>query len=36
MKREVLADNDVMKVVNSKFIPVMIDIDNQNTKELVR
>jgi len=36
MKREVFADNEVMKVVNSEVIPVMIDIDNQNTKALVK
>ena len=36
MKREVFADNEVMKVVNSEVIPVMIDIDNPNTKALVK
>ncbi|WP_338360185.1 thioredoxin family protein [Yeosuana marina] len=36
MKREVFADNEVMKVVNSKVIPVMIDIDNQHSKGLVK
>ena len=36
MKREVFSDNEVMKVVNSEVIPVMIDIDNQNTKGLVK
>lgn len=36
MKREVFADNEVMEVVNSEVIPVMIDIDNPNTKKLVK
>ena len=36
MKREVFADNEVMKVVNSKVIPIMIDIDNQHSKGLVK
>jgi protein disulfide-isomerase len=36
MKREVFADNEVMEVINSEVIPVMIDIDNPNTKELVK
>lgn len=36
MKREIFADNEVMKVVNSEVIPVMIDIDNHNTKALVK
>tara|TARA_R110002049_G_scaffold297504_2_gene486466 strand:+ start:187 stop:663 length:477 start_codon:yes stop_codon:yes gene_type:complete len=35
MKREVFADKEVERVVNSQFTPVMIDIDNPNTKELV-
>lgn len=36
MKREVFADKEVMKTVNSQVIPVMIDIDNPNTEELVK
>lgn len=36
MKREVFADNEVMKVINSQFTPVMIDIDKPETKTLVK
>ena len=36
MKREVFADNEVEKIVNSQVTPVMIDIDNPSTKELVK
>lgn len=36
MKREVFADKDVMKIINSQVIPVMIDIDDPNTEELVK
>ncbi|GLB53951.1 hypothetical protein NBRC110019_29920 [Neptunitalea chrysea] len=35
MKREVFADKEVERAVNSQFTPVMIDIDNPNTKEIV-
>jgi thioredoxin 1 len=35
MKREVFADNEVEKIVNSQVTSVMIDIDNPSTKELV-
>jgi protein disulfide-isomerase len=35
MKREVFADQKVEKMVNSKVIPIMIDIDNPNTKGIV-
>jgi thioredoxin 1 len=35
MKREVFADQEVEKMVNSKVIPIMIDIDNPNTKGIV-
>lgn len=35
MKREVFADNEVEKIVNAQFTPVIIDIDNPSTKELV-
>mgnify|MGYP000147384487 CR=1 FL=1 len=36
MKRTVFADQEVMQVVNTETTPVMIDIDNPNTKELVK
>jgi thioredoxin-related protein len=36
MKREVFADKAVESVINSQFIPVMIDIDNPNTKQIVK
>lgn len=36
MKREVFADKEVERAINSKLIPVMIDIDNPNTIELVK
>lgn len=35
MKREVFADNKVMKVINSELVPVIIDIDDPNNIELV-
>lgn len=35
MKREVFADKEVEKFINSQITPVMIDVDNPNTKELV-
>lgn len=35
MKREVFADQEVEKIVNSKVLPIMVDIDNPNTKEIV-
>ena len=35
MKREVFADNEVEKIINSQFTAVMIDIDNPRSKELV-
>lgn len=35
MKREVFADKEVEKIVNSKVTPIIIDIDNPNTKEIV-
>ena len=35
MKREVFADKEVEKIVNSQVTPVMIDIDNPSTMELV-
>ena len=36
MKREVFADKEVARAINSKVTPVMIDIDNPNTNELVK
>lgn len=36
MKREVFADDEVERIINSQVTPVMIDIDNPNTKELVK
>lgn len=36
MKREVFADKEVMKVVNAQVVPVMINIDDPNAKELVK
>lgn len=36
MKREVFADKEVESAINSKLIPVMIDIDNPNTNEIVK
>lgn len=35
MKRQVFADNEVAKIVNSQNTAVIIDIDNPSTKELV-
>jgi len=36
MKREVFADDEVERIINSQVTPVMIDIDNPNTKEIVK
>nr|WP_319398776.1 thioredoxin family protein [uncultured Carboxylicivirga sp.] len=36
MKREVFADKEVMKAINSQIIPVMINVDAPNAKELVK
>jgi thioredoxin 1 len=36
MKREVFADKEVMKVVNSEVVTVIIDIDDPKTKKLVK
>ncbi|MFD1314906.1 thioredoxin family protein [Namhaeicola litoreus] len=35
MKREVFSDNEVERFINLQFTPVMVDIDNPDTKELV-
>jgi len=36
MKREVFSDKEVEGIINLQFTPVMIDIDNANTKEIVK
>lgn len=36
MKREVFADEEVMKAINSQVVPVMIDVDDPNAKALVQ
>ena len=36
MKREVFADKEVSKVINSQFTSVIIDVDDPNAKELVQ
>jgi protein disulfide-isomerase len=36
MKREVFADEHVMKAINSKIVPVMIDVDDPNMEEIVK
>ena len=36
MKREVFADKEVMKAINSQVVPVMIDVDDPNAEEVLR
>lgn len=36
MKREVFADKEVMKAINSQVVPVMINIDAPNATEIVK
>ena len=36
MKREVFADNEVMKAIDTKVVPVEINIDDPNTEKLVK
>lgn len=36
MKREVFADKEVMKVINSQVVPVMINIDDPKAEEVVK
>ena len=36
MKREVFAEQEVAKLINTQVIPVIIDIDNPETKTLVK
>lgn len=36
MKREVFADKEVMKVINSQLVPVIINVDDPKMKELVK
>ncbi len=35
MKREVFAEEDVARAINSKFVPIMIDVDDPNVQDLV-
>jgi protein disulfide-isomerase len=35
MKREVFADDEVMKAINSQVVPIIIDVDDPNVKDLV-
>lgn len=36
MKRQVFADNDIMKAIDAKVVPVEINIDDQNAEALVK
>tara|TARA_R110002096_G_scaffold332841_1_gene526848 strand:+ start:8732 stop:9220 length:489 start_codon:yes stop_codon:yes gene_type:complete len=36
MKRQVFADNDIMKTMDAKVVPVEINIDDQNAEALVK
>jgi len=36
MKREVFADQEVMKAINEQVVPVIINVDDPNTAELVK
>lgn len=36
MKREVFSDKEVERIINLQFTPVLIDIDNTNTKDIVK
>ena len=36
MKREVFADEEVMKAINSQVVPVMIDVDDPKAEEIVK
>lgn len=36
MKREVFADNEVMKAIDDKFVRVAINIDDPNSEKLVK
>jgi protein disulfide-isomerase len=36
MKREVFADKEVMKAINSQVVPVMIDVDDPDAEELLK
>jgi thioredoxin 1 len=35
MKRQVWVDDQVMNIVNSKFIPLAIDVDNPKNKDIL-
>lgn len=36
MKREVFADKEVIKAINSQVVPVMINVDDPNAEELLK
>ncbi|MEM7162643.1 MAG: thioredoxin fold domain-containing protein [Bacteroidota bacterium] len=36
MKREIFADQEAMKVINSQIVPLMIDVDDPNAKDLIQ
>ena len=36
MKREVFANEEVMKAINSEIVPIMIDVDDPNMEEVVK
>ncbi len=36
MKREVFADEEVLKAINANLVPVMIDVDDPDAQELVK
>ncbi|MEM1119947.1 MAG: thioredoxin family protein [Bacteroidota bacterium] len=36
MKRNVFADKEVADAINAKFVPIIIDIDDPNSKEIVK
>ncbi|WP_282039551.1 thioredoxin family protein [Saccharicrinis aurantiacus] len=36
MKREIFADKKVMKAVNAQVVPVIINVDDPNTKEIIK
>jgi thioredoxin 1 len=36
MKREVFANKEVMKAINSEIVPIMIDVDDPNVQEIVQ
>ena len=36
MKREVFADEEVEKIVNAKVIPILIDVDNPDSQDVIK